>query len=115
MTKREVSEILRGLKECANTTREDACELCPYSSHTDCIARLAKDASVVLEALLPLAGDGDAESRHTAPVMTELTRPPIPPRKVKLTAAETNFEELDRMMRGNCYKRPQEATDERTE
>jgi len=115
MTKREVSEILRGLKACANTTREDACELCPYVGHTDCIARVTRDAAVVLEALLPLAGDGKEETRHTAPVMTELTRPPIPPRKVKLSAAETDFEELDRMMRGNYYKRPQEATNERTE
>lgn len=36
--------------------------------------------------------------------MTELTRPPVPPRKTKLNAAETDFDELDRMMRGNYYK-----------
>lgn len=108
MVKREASEILKGLKTCANNNDPDACARCPYGGLADCIAKLNGDAAVMMEALLGMVQDVanacDKGIERPVSPMTELTRPAPTPRKTKLTAAEADFEMLDRMMRGNYYK-----------
>lgn len=108
MIKREASEILKGLKTCANNNDPDACARCPYGGLADCIAKLNGDAAVMMEALLGMVQDVanacDKGLERPVSPLTELTRPAPAPRVKKPTAAETDFEMLDRMMRGNYYK-----------
>lgn len=100
MVKRDVSEIVKSLNVCAKQGDiEGDCQGCSYRGMLGCFTHLAGDASIVIQTL-QAALPGQEEK----PVITELTRPPIPPRKSKLKAAETDFDELDRMMRGNYYK-----------
>jgi hypothetical protein len=62
----------------------------------------------MLEALLGMVQDVasacDKGLERPVSPLTELTRPAPAPRAKKPTAAETDFEMLDRMMRGNYYK-----------